>query len=214
MDILQRRRGWVVGIAFGLTVILAHCWNAPGAMAEETTQLDCGANALFILLRLQGCPVTLDRLDSALPPRNPEGYSMAELAMAAGSLGVSLEGVRFAKGDKALNSPAIALLKDAKGGHFVVLRPLGTTGTMVQVIDPPHVSWITDYDRLLASKPWTDRILVPSNPWFVRNAAPLMASAAGLLLFFAAFIHRSRSARVKDHEESLCADPVPPKSHP
>ena len=85
--------------------------TAGAAGPEETTNLDCGVNALFILLRLEGRPVTLDRLGSALPPRYPDGYSMAELASAAGSLGLDVEGVRFASGDTVLTRPAIAFLK-------------------------------------------------------------------------------------------------------
>ena len=132
---------------------------------------------------------------------------MAELKAAAKLLGLDLEGVRFDKRDTALDRPVIAFLKDAKGGHFAILRPVGTTGTMVQVIDPPHAPWITDYERLFASKPWMGRILVPSDPWIVQNAAPLIATG-GLLLLVAAFWHRLRSARVQEPEERPLAGPV------
>ena len=134
--------------------------NRSYAAPDEKTSFDCGVNALYVILRLESRPVTIDRLLSALPARHPDGYSMAELSAASRSLGLSLEGVRFVKGDKALDRPAIAFFKDEKGGHFAVLRPVGTTGTMVQVIDPPSAPWIADYDRVLASKPWTGRILI------------------------------------------------------
>lgn len=110
--------------------------RAAAAGPEEATRPDCGVNALFVLLRLEGVPVTLDRLEATLPRRQPDGYSMAELAAAARSLGLSLEGVRFDRGDRPPDRPAIMFLKDGQGGHFAVLRPVGTTGTMVQVIDP------------------------------------------------------------------------------
>ncbi len=134
--------------------------------ADERIKLDCGVNALYVLLHLEEKPVSIDRLVSALPAPNPEGYSMAELAATARSLGLPLEGVRFAKGDSRPDKPMIAFLKDARGGHFAVLRPVGTTGTMVQVIDPPYPSWITDYDRLLTAGSWTDRVLLPRAPWW------------------------------------------------
>ncbi len=149
---------------------------------EETTKLDCGDNALFIVLHLEGHPVTLDRLLAALPPRHPDGYSMAELAAVGRSLGLGLEGVRFAKGDKALDRAAIAFIQDARGGHYAVLRPLGTSGTMVQVIDPPQVPWITDYDQVLESRPWTGRLLLPRDPWHVRYAFPLILATLSILL--------------------------------
>lgn len=63
------------------------------AAADETTTLDCGVNALYVLLCLEGRPVTLDRLLSALPARHPSGYSMGELATAARTLGLKVEGV-------------------------------------------------------------------------------------------------------------------------
>ncbi|GAC1475713.1 MAG: hypothetical protein NVSMB9_28700 [Isosphaeraceae bacterium] len=160
----------------GLIVVLASAVNARAAGPEETTKLDCGVNALFVLLRLEGRPVTLDRLLAPLPPRRADGYSMAELSAASGSLGLSLEGVRFARGDKALDRPAIAFLKDVKGGHFAVLRPVGTTGTMVQVIDPPHAPWIADYEQVLGAKPWMGRILVTRGS----RATPLPCSARSL----------------------------------
>jgi Peptidase C39 family len=163
---------------------------AVGAAPEQTRPNDCRVNALFILLRLEGRRVTLDRLESALPPRHPDGYSMAELAAASGSLDLPLDGVQFGRGAKPLDRPAIAFVQDARGGHFSVLRPVGTTGTMVQLIDPPHPPWIGDYDRLFAGSSWTGRILLPKDPWTIRYAALFPLSAAGLLIVVAAIRHR------------------------
>jgi len=168
--------------------------SARAAGAEEKTKLDCGANALFILLHLEGRPVTLDRLESVLPPPRRDGYSMAELSVAARSLGLALDGVHFVKGDRELDRPAIVFLKDAKGGHFAVLRPIGTTGTMVQVIDLPHVPWITDYDRLFAARPWTGRVLLRRDPWHVRYAMPLVLAGVGIpVVSFSVWRHKRSS---------------------
>ncbi len=208
MDIARRDRGTPLAapsLASVLLLGLATAACGPVARAAETTKLDCGVNALFVLLKLEGRPVTLDRLESALPPRHRDGYSMAELSKAAASLGLTLEGVRFAKGDRALDRPAIAFIKDAKGGHFTVLRPVGTTGTMVQVIDPPHVPWITDYDRLFASRPWTGRILLARDPWPVRYALPLSIAAAYVpVVTFSVWRHK-RSSRPIVPDVSLTA---------
>jgi hypothetical protein len=184
------------GPYWGLVVLLslAQATSARAAGPEEKTKLDCGVNAHFILLHLEGRPVTLERLESVLPPRHADGYSMAELSAAAKSVGLSLEGVRFSQGDKALARPAIAFVKDAKGGHFVVLRPVGTTGTMVQVIDPPHVPWITDYDRFLTSRPWTGRVLLPRDPWPVRFALPLVVAGIGIPILSLALWRHKRSS--------------------
>jgi ABC-type bacteriocin/lantibiotic exporter with double-glycine peptidase domain len=164
--------------------------RASASESEETTKLDCGVNALFVLFRLEGRPVTLDLLESALPRRHPDGYSMAQLAAAARSLGLVLDGVRLAKLDKPLTRPAIAFLKDGKAGHFAVLRPVGTTGTMVQVIDPPSAPWIADYDRLLSAKAWTGRVLVVREASTIRNALPLLSLVTALILLVAGLSYR------------------------
>ncbi len=184
------RRAWLC-----LGVVLAITVNDGAAEPNQVTKLDCGVNALFVLLQVEGHGVTLDRIESVLPPRHPDGYSMAELSAAAGSFGVHLDGIRFAKADKALTRSAIAFLKDGKGGHFAVLRPVGTTGTMVQVIDPPSAPWIADYDRVFSAKPWTGRILVARDAWIVRNAMLLLTAVAGFILLAAAFRHRLRLPR-------------------
>lgn len=175
---------------FGLVVVLANAWSSQAAEPESTARPDCGVNALFVLLHLEGLPVPLDHVKSVLPPRHPDGYSMAELAAAAEALGLGLEGMRFAEGDKAPARPVIAFLRDARGGHFAVLRPVGTTGTMVQVIDPPSAPWITDYDRVFSVRQWPGRVLVARDPWFVRKIAPLMIVTAGLAVIAYALRHR------------------------
>ncbi len=184
---------WFSGIV--VILVLSPAVNAKAAGPEETTKLDCGANALFILLHLEEMPVTYDNLESVLPPRAPEGYSMLELTAAASSLGLCLEGVRFGKGDKALNRPAIVFLQDAKGGHFAVLRPVGTTGTMVQVIDPSRAPWIADYERVFAARSWTSRVLIPLAPWPVRHARHLLFALACGTLTAAGLLLWSRSSR-------------------
>ena len=178
---------WVTTSLLLLLVIAIH---AEAAGTGEMTNLDCGVNALFLLLRLEGRPVTLDSLLSVLTSHDPQGYSMAELIVAARSLGVELEGVEFGKGNGALNRPAIAFFKDAKGGHYAVLRPVGTTGTMVQVIDPPRVPWIVDYDRVFSAKPWTSRILIRRDAWIVRNKTPLLMATVGSSLLLLGFARR------------------------
>lgn len=181
--------------AWALIAILAIPATIRADEAQAPTKFDCGVNALFILLQLEGRPVDLDRVESALPRRHPDGYSMEELLAAGRSMGLSLEGVRFAKGDAALDRPAIAFVKDARGGHFTVLRPVGTTGTMVQVIDPPHVPWITDYDRLFESRTWTGRILIPRDPWHVRYSVPLALAGLGIPLVSLSVWRHRRSSR-------------------
>ena len=120
---------------------------------------------------------------------------MAELSEASSRLGLEVDGVRLTIGDQPLDRPALVFLEDASGGHFAVLRPVGRTGTMVQVIDPPSPPWIADYERLLSAKPWTGRILVPRDAWLTRNGLPLLATAVGMLLLWTGLRHVLRLPR-------------------
>jgi len=149
-------------------------------LPSERTTLDCGVNSLFLLLSLEGHPSTLNSLDAALPARHPDGYSMAELAAASRALGLSLDGIQLAKGGPPLDGPVIVFIKDTKLGHFALLRPVGTTGTMVQVLDAPSAPQIVDMARLVAMKSWTGRALIPRTPWYRRYAPTLLAAAVGL----------------------------------
>ncbi|MDR3623391.1 MAG: cysteine peptidase family C39 domain-containing protein [Paludisphaera borealis] len=166
----------------GLTAVVFLAAGLHVQADDERTKLDCGVNALFLLHRLEGRPVAVEQLLSKLPAHNPEGYSMAELAAASEALGLGLEGVRFAKGDPHPDRPAIAFVKNARGGHFTVLRPVGTRGTMVQVIDPPAPPWVTDYDRLFIDGLWTNRILIPRPPWYSPARATGRMAIAGMMI--------------------------------
>ena len=192
----------------GLIVYFGSAGESLAAEPAGSIMLDCGVNALYVLHQLEGHPFSLDRLEAILPAWQNEGYSMAELMAASRSLGLTLEGVQLAAGDVPPNRSAIVFLKDAKAGHYVVVRPVGTTRTMVQVIDPPSAPRITDYDRLQKTRSWTGRALVPSSPYLVRSVVPsflavggAIAILVGLLTIWrwpASSIGRSRSS-LPDH---------------
>lgn len=180
----------------GLSLALTLAVSASQVVAEEPrpTNTDCGVYALFVLFEIQGRPVTLEALDRALPPRHPEGYSMAELARASRALGLTLTGSRFDRGDAPLDGPAIAFVKEERAGHFVVLRPVGTTGTMVQVIDPPYAPRVVDVASLIGSAVWTGRVLTVDRPRSLGKVAYPVSAATGLVLL--AIVARRRGRRV------------------
>jgi hypothetical protein len=64
---------WRVGSRLVRLGLILHASRVEGAGPQNTTKLDCGANSLFILLRLEGYPISLDRMVSVLPPRQPQG---------------------------------------------------------------------------------------------------------------------------------------------
>ncbi len=160
---------------------------------------DCGINALYVLMKLEGRPVALERLASALPPSQPEGYLMAELAAASRSLGLPLEGTKLGKVGARPNRPVIVFVNRSGKGHFAVLRPVGTTGTMIQVIDPPYPPRLLDYERLPEMGNWTGRALVASTIWTPSLDALLASGGAGAVVcsfsaWLAGFRRRRRRA--------------------
>lgn len=146
----------------GVTLLVALAVGSPCRAAEEKARLECGIYSLYVLLRLEGLGADYGSLRAALPVTNPAGHSMAELRDAAATFGLGLDGRQLARGVGAVDRPMIAYLGGGSKGHFVVIRPVGTTGSMVQVIDPPRSPWIGDLDQIATHKRWTGRVLVPS----------------------------------------------------
>jgi ABC-type bacteriocin/lantibiotic exporter with double-glycine peptidase domain len=151
--------------------IVAILFVGPSLRADEGEPHpnDCGPNSLILLLRLAGRDVAFDAVKQALPHRHNAGYSLGELQSAASKFGIRLSGIRLDRLDLPLIYPAIAFLSNAGEGHFVLLRPVGTTGKVVQVLDPPSAPAVMDYEQLLASPSWTGRMLVRETPteWFI-----------------------------------------------
>lgn len=160
------------------SLVLGSSHPAAEADTDEPPRLDCAVNALFLLLELEGQPASFERITASFPAsRDPRGYSMAEIAAAARSLGLPLEGYQLPQAATPLREPVIAYVKTASGGHFAVLRRVGSTGTMVQVIDPPSPPWIADYGRVFQARSWTGRVLLRRDPWTTRNASLLLGTA-------------------------------------
>lgn len=141
---------------------------------------DCGVNSLYLLLRLHSRDVNLSDLRRALPHPGMDGLSMADLQSAASSHGVSLRGTRLRREDFPLDRPIIALLRTEDDGHFVVLQPVGATGTMAMILDFPRPPKIVDHASLSDSEDWNGLALVPVRPW--ESAFPYSVGIAASVL--------------------------------
>ena len=150
------------------------------ATVEEIDPYACGPLALTILLRLEGSDVGLDRIDSDLGEPSRQGHSLAELARAADRLGYPLGGIRIAPGDGPIRHPALAHLMRDGQGHFVVVRPLAGSDSLVQVIDPAVGSSITSLDILIANPGWTGVALARDRSRWRRAASLAMIVASGI----------------------------------
>ncbi len=142
-----------------LALVLAFS-TGPGVAATDDedllTAVDCGPSALYTLSRLIGRPLGLEEIRSHLPSARRGNFSMEELNQSALACGLRLQGVLLAKGEgQAIDRPMLVFLNRGEHGHFIVIRPIGTTGKLVQVIDPASSPAIIDKPTLLAAKSWT-----------------------------------------------------------
>ncbi len=96
---------------------------------EDDPINDCGVNALYTLLRIEGRQISLEAVRRVLPPPGPNGLSMQALVDTGRGLGLRLEGVKLSPSE-APDRPMILLLKTQETGHFVVVRPVGTLGVV------------------------------------------------------------------------------------
>lgn len=178
-------------LAIGLPILLglAARASAEAPPAAPHPSRDCGAAALYVLLSLEGRPTDLAEVTRALPPLKSGGYSMREIRDAARPLGLRLAGVSIAREGRSIDRPAIAHLDVGKGGHFVVIRPVGHTGNLVQVIDSTQSPIVIDRSELISSKQWTGFVLVPPRAnWLALSATGL----ASVLILSGAAMHLGR----------------------
>lgn len=143
---------------------------------RPTGNNDCGAVALCMLLQMEGRPAALDDVLENLHAAPPGGYTLADLASVASGYGLELLGVKLSGSPKDLDRPALAFIKEHGGGHYVVVRPVGHTGTLVQVLDNHGPPTVWNADVLFGASDWTGLALVP-----VRHRGPGLGYVAGLL---------------------------------
>lgn len=165
--------------------------DQPGPTAAD---VDCGGASLYLLLKLEGQPISFSALTDQLPTRPPEGYSMKQLRDAAGRFGLRLKGLSLRRDPPFPRSTALAFVNRESHGHFLVVRPVGHTGQMVQVFDGLGGPVVMDWTNLRKSSEWTGIVLIPDRPsWWIR--IPQAIALAGLititLMYFRARRRRS-----------------------
>ena len=123
--------------------------------------VDCGTSSLYTLLRLEGKGVAFDILCKRMPGGAQRAHTLAELRDCAHSFGLRLRGVRLPVRRESLDRPMLVFLDQKPHGHFVVVRPVGHSGNLVQVFDPGLEPAVMDAAALFASPEWTGIALVP-----------------------------------------------------
>jgi hypothetical protein len=163
---------WQCGIAIVFTLAAIHvepvsaCGQEPSMTARNSK--DCGTLALHMLLMIEGLDTRIETLNESLPSRGPDGYSLVDLRNAARSCGLELMGIRLPHSGVP-DRPALVYLERDGHGHFVVVRPVGKSGNLVQVIDSARGTTVIDGIRLANSRTWTGIGLMPvRRNWLAR----------------------------------------------
>ncbi len=145
---------------------------------------DCGVFALYHLLRLEGRPTDLVRLRPVSGAPTPGGRSFRELRATASRFGLSLDAVALSKTGSAIKGPTLVLVKSRGEGHFIVLRPVGHTGHLIQVLDGERPPIVIDADRLFGSPSWTGLALIPHRSNYLCIAAVGISTGCGIAFAF------------------------------
>jgi Peptidase C39 family len=142
---------------------------------------DCGTLSLYVLLHTEGLPTDLRRLESMLPAPGARGYSMRELQLAARARGLSLSGVLLKTDASAIDRPMILYLRQGRHGHFIVVRPVGKMGSLVQIVDPNRPASVADKSALFMSPGWTGLALRPDRPGWIRRGGWVVGAMAATI---------------------------------
>jgi len=162
---------WSLGLVTVLSCVLIPAgalWaqdtkDRPLEMAanEEKPPADCGVTALYTLIQLLGRSATIETIIDQMDRPSKEGRSMLDLKHAASEHGIDLKGTHLDISH--LDGPAISFINGNEHGHFVVVRPVGHTGSLFQVYDTLNDPIIIDQKELMDRSGWTGVALVHEN---------------------------------------------------
>jgi hypothetical protein len=155
----------------------------------------CGEAALYNLLRIEGHDVPYFKIALRLPSGDARGHSMAQLRDAARDLGIELVGVRISRFESPPTNPLLMLQRRSGHGHYVVVRRVGHSGKLLQVIDSSSPPTILDAVDFGASADWTGMALAERRPR--RPPLGLVIGAVGALLILGSISIFVRSIRSK-----------------
>jgi ABC-type bacteriocin/lantibiotic exporter with double-glycine peptidase domain len=156
----QMKWRWANALLLSLVVCVSSVCRGED-VGVKADSWDCGTLSLYHLLRLEGRAVGLERLRSLLGEMPTDGYSFRELRDAANRCGLALDAVVLPKARSAIRGPMLVFLKGSSEGHFVVMRPVGHTGKLVQLIDGDLKPSVLDADQLFNAPAWKGLALVP-----------------------------------------------------
>jgi ABC-type bacteriocin/lantibiotic exporter with double-glycine peptidase domain len=160
--------------------------------AEQLDSLDCGWLSLYYLLRLEGYPAAATEALKDFVSLASRRRSLGEIRELARKLGMSLVGVKLPSGPRAPDRPSLCFMNRLPHGHFIVIRPVGHSGRLVQVFDGIDAPVVMDAATLYASREWTGLALVPERPNWPARIAGAITVASVLALVATILVPRLR----------------------
>ena len=130
-----------------------------GSLVTESQLYDCGTLSVRNFLALHGKSVPLHVITEKLPTPCPDGFTIKQFRDAIRSLGIKVNGVKIPRQAKALDREMLMLLKHDTHGHYVVIRPVGPSGTLIQIVDGLEPPRVLEKTKLVDGESWTGIVL-------------------------------------------------------
>ena len=146
----------------------------------------CAVSALSLFCNQQknGEHFSYDSLLKSFPIPGPLGHSMKDIIDVARQHHLELDGVLIENEIKKIDQPMIAFVKNEIHGHFIVVFPVSTDGTIVSVVDGKDFPSIMDFSSLKYRKGWTGRVLIANRiNHFYKNVFFYILLVLGIMLF-------------------------------
>ncbi len=150
---------------------------------ERGLDVTCGSQCLYISLKALDFDVPpVDELEERLGPPTPEGYSLAQIADVAQTLGAHTLGVQSNVANLERRPGRFACIAKWANGHFVILGGVDEHRRML-VIDPPR-SFSAPVDVI--SSQWDGTaLLVSPAPLLAEEELPRPGAFGRLVIAFA-----------------------------
>ena len=181
-------------IALVLIVFLICQSVAPGdAREDRANRWDCGTLTLYHLLRLETKTHDLSQIKSLFPTTADGEHSFHELRVVASRCGLELDPVVLPMRPSAIDRPTVIFLKRDQEGHFILIRPVGHSGQLVQVFDGTQTPFVCDASTLYDSPSWTGLALIPRRSNHFVLAFALLTLSCGTIVLVRDVMSRSHA---------------------
>ena len=193
----------IIGCLLNLSIVV-QAGQQRSTAPDKPELYECGVLSLYTFLRLNNVAVKLQDLDDVINPSQTDGHTLKELRDAGKKFGLRLIGVHLRKG-QTISAPVIIYFKSGRHGHYAVLRPVGHTGKLVQLMDTlAPVPEVSDFSVVTSRTDWTGICLmrkdvdVVSMLTFLVGCLTVGISVFGIVLKLSrGFRNRSGAAKIR-----------------